>query len=274
MRKSFVLGVIIPSISNPFFTAVARAVEDTALEAGYAVTICSSDQDLAKERRYLGVLRNRMADGALITVANTEKSDLSPLLASGMPVVLVDRCLSGVTLDSVTIDTRRGAYMAVEHLLERGYRRIGLVGGPPPVSTATSKLEGFCQALRDRGLPVEQELLLAGAYTEESGYELGARLLGLRNPPDALVVANNQMTLGFFRLVKERGLRVPQEIAFVGFDDAPWASLVVPPVTVIDQPTYDLGRSATKMLLERLDGGREEVRHEVLPARLIVRGSC
>jgi LacI family transcriptional regulator len=274
LHKSFVLGVIIPSITNPFFTAVARAVEDTALEAGYAVAICSSDQDMARERRYLDVLRNRMVDGALVTVADRQSSDLAPLLQSGMPVVLVDRCLTGVTLDSVTVDTRRGAYMAVEHLLGRGYRRIGLVGGPPHVSTAVSKLEGFRQALTDHGLPIEADLMVAGEYTDASGYEAGARLLGLRNPPEAVVVANNQMTLGFFRLVRERCLRVPQEMAFIGFDDAPWAALVVPPVTVIDQPTYDLGRCATELLLERLDGGRREIRHAVLPTRLIVRGSC
>lgn len=274
MRKSFVLGVIIPSITNPFFTAVARAVEDAALEAGYAVTICSSDQDLAKERRYLQVLRNRMVDGALVAVADMHASDLTPLTQSGMPVVLVDRCLEGVTLDSVIVDTRRGAYMAVEHLISRGYRRIGMVGGPLGVSTAASKLEGFRQALADHGVPIGKDMVLSGDYTEASGYEIGRTLLAMRTPPDAVLVANNQMTLGFFRLVRERGLRVPQEIAFIGFDDAPWASLVVPPVTVVDQPMYELGQRATQMLLERMDGRRQEIRHDVLPTRLIMRGSC
>ncbi len=273
-HKSFVLGVIIPSITNPFFTAVARAVEDAALEAGYAVTICSSDQDLAKERRYLEVLRNRMVDGALVAVADMDASDLTPLTQSGMPVVLVDRCLQGVTLDSVIVDTRQGAYMAVEHLINRGYRRIGMVGGPLGVSTAASKLEGFHQALADRGMPIDEDIVLTGDYTEASGYELGRTLLDMRTPPDAVLAANNQMTLGFFRLVRERGLRVPQEIAFIGFDDAPWASLVVPPVTVVDQPMYELGKRATQMLLERIDGRRQEIRHDVLPTRLIMRGSC
>jgi LacI family transcriptional regulator len=274
MRKSFVLGVLIPSITNPFFTSVARAVEDTALEAGFAVTICSSDQDLGKERRYIDVLRNRMVDGAIVVVTDMNRSDLTPLAANDMPIVLVDRCLRGVTLDSVTIDTSRGAYRAVEHLLRLGYRRVALIGGPKDVSTAVSKEQGYRQALTDYKHEVDEGLILSGAYTEPDGYALGQALLALPDPPDAVLVANNQMTLGFVRLVRERGLRVPQEIAYIGFDDAPWASLVVPPVTVVDQPTYELGRRATEVLLERMDGRRQEPRHDVLPTRLILRGSC
>ena len=272
--KSFVLGVIIPSITNPFFTYVARAVEDAALAAGYAATICSSDQDLDKERRYMDVLRNRMVDGVLIVVADMQRSDLTPLEQNGMPIVLVDRRLECDSCDSVTVDTQRGAYHAVEHLLSVGYRRIALLGGPTGVSTALSKERGYRQALLDHGFPLNESLIVSGEYTEPQGYALGQTLLDLPQPPDAVLVANNQMTLGFVRLLRERGLRVPQEIAFIGFDDAPWASLVVPPVTVIDQPTYDLGRRATELLLERIEGRRQETSHVVLPTRLILRGSC
>jgi len=274
-RRSFVIGVVIPTISNPFFTDIVRAVEDVAHQAGYVVTIHSSDQDLAKERRYLQVLRRRMADGVIIAVADREASDMSPLTADGIPVVLVDRCLEGASLDSVTVDTKRGAYVAAEHLIERGYRRIAFLGGPRHVSTANDKLEGYRQALKEHGVPIHDELILFGDYTEASGRELGRRVLNMPHRPDAVLVANNVMTLGFFTVVREYGLRVPHEIAFIGFDDRQWASLVTPPVTMIDQPTYDLGRVATEMLLERMEGeqGREP-RHQVLPARLVVRGSC
>jgi len=191
-----------------------------------------------------------------------------------MPVVLVDRRLDCVTCDSVTVDTQHGAYHAVVHLLGLGYRRIALLGGPKDVSTAVSKEQGYRRALADSGSEVDESLILSGAYTEPDGYALGQALLDSPKAPDAVLVANNQMTLGFVRLVRERGLRVPQEIAYIGFDDAPWASLVVPPVTVIDQPTYELGRRATEMLLERMDGRRQDISHIVLPTRLILRGSC
>jgi DNA-binding LacI/PurR family transcriptional regulator len=250
-------------------------VEDVAHQAGYAVTIHSSDQDLAREQRCLQVLCNRMVDGVLIAVADRQASNLSPLIKHDVPVVLIDRCLDGVSLDSVTVDTRRGAYTAVEHLIQRGYRRIGLLGGPQSVSTANDKLEGYCQALREHGLAVDDELILLGDYTEASGRELARRFLDMPQPPDAVLVANNVMTLGFFAVVREYGLRVPQEIAFIGFDDRQWASLVVPPVTMIDQPIYELGRIATEMLLERMAGDEVGgVRQRVLRTRLIVRGSC
>lgn len=274
-RRSFVLGVVLPTIANPFFTDIVRAVEDVAHQAGYAVTIHSSDQDLAREQRCLQVLCNRMVDGVLIAVVDRQASDLSPLIKRDVPVVLIDRCLDGVSLDSVTVDTRRGAYTAVEHLIQRGYRRIGMLGGPQSVSTANDKLEGYCQALREHGLAVDDELILLGDYTEASGRELARRFLDMPQPPDAVLVANNVMTLGFFAVVREYGLRVPQEIAFIGFDDRQWASLVVPPVTMIDQPIYELGRIATEMLLERMAGDEVGgVRQRVLRTRLIVRGSC
>jgi len=277
--RTLVIGVIVPNISNAYFTDVLRAVEDVALQAGYVVTVCSSDQDLAKERRYIDVLRNRMVDGALIAVADREQSDLRPLTESNVPVVLIDRRLDSCPdCDSVTVDTRHGAYVAVQHLIQRGYNRIGIIGGPMGVSTALDKLEGFRDALRDRGMPVDDNLIFEGDYTETSGADIGRRIFRMAEPPQAVLITNNLMTLGFFRVVKEYGLRVPHDIAFVSFDDSTWASLVSPPVTLVDQPTYQLGKTATEILLDRMDGEPNHVqagaRHRVLRPRLIIRGSC
>ena len=275
IRKTMVLGVIIPTIVNPFFTDIVRGVEDVASRAGYVVTVHSSDNDLAKERRYLNVLRNRKVDGVLIAVAHQQESNLGPLVESGVPVVLVDRCLDGAPLDSVTVDTRQGAYLAVELLIQRGYKRIGFLGGPPSVSTANDKLAGYRAALQDYGLPADEGLILSGDYTEASGRELGRRLINLPGRPDAVLVANNLMTLGFFTVVREYGLRVPHEIAFIGFDDRQWAWLVTPPITMIEQPTYELGHIATQMLLERVTGEYAgEERHQILRTKLLIRGSC
>ena len=276
LSRSFTIGLIIPSIANPFFTAIARAIEDTAIKAGYAVFICSSDQDLAKEGRYIDVLRDRMVDGAIVTIADAIRSDLSPLLQSGMPVVLVDRSLSGIEnkVDTVFVDTRRGAYAAVEYLIQRGYKRIAMIGGPAAISTANEKMIGYRQALTDHGYDLDDALVINGEYTERGGCAAAQYLLGLPHPPDAVLVASNQMTLGFFTCLRERGIRVPQELAFVGFDDASWSSIAVPPITVVDQPTYDVGRIAAQMILERINDGQRLPRHEMLPTRLIIRGSC
>lgn len=274
LKKTFVLGAIVPSIANPYFTAVIRAVEDVAVPAGYVVTVGSSDNDITKERRHVDVLCDRMVDGALVTVADMCNSDLTPLIDSGIPVVLVDRVLDKESLSSVTVDTYHGAYAAVEHLVQRGYRRIGLLAGPPSISTANDKLRGYRQALLDNGLGVDERLIVNGHYTEQGGIEAGRCLLDLSAPPDAVLAASNQMTLGLFTAVKQRGLRMPQQIALIGFDDANWASVVVPPVTVVDQPTYELGRTSVQILLDNLSDGAQAPQHRVLHTRLLIRGSC
>jgi len=278
LKRTFVIGVIVPNISNAYFTDVVRAVEDVALEAGYVVTVVSSDQDLAKERRHIEVLRNRLVDGALVAVADRFRSDLSPLLGNEVPVVLIDRRLeSCTTCDSVTVDVRQGAYTAVEYLMERGYERIAMIGGPESVSTAVDKLEGYKQALVDHGRTVDESLIYTGEYTEQHGSRLAREMLRAANPPQAVLVANGLMTLGLVRVIKEYGLRVPHDLAYIAFDDSTWASLVTPPVTLVAQPTRELGRAATELLLGRLEGDVEpegEPRHVVLRPSLLVRGSC
>ena len=274
MSTSFVLSVIVPSITDPFFSEIARAIEDVAYATGYSVNICSSDGALEKEQRHLQAVSRRRVDGVFIKVADMHKSNLAPLIRSGIPVVLVDRMLDGAALDTVTVDTRQGASAAVDYLVQRGYRRIATLAGPQHVSTAIHKLEGYCQALVDNGLAVDASLIAIGDYTEASGRQLGRQLLDLPEPPDAFLVANNQMTFGFFSVLRERGLRIPQQIALIGFDDSDWTSIAIPPITVIDQPAYEVGHVAAQMLLERLADSDREPQHRILSTRLIVRGSC
>ena len=274
MSKSFVLSVIVPSITDPFFTEFVRAIDEVAYSTGYSVNICSSDGMLDKEQRHLEAVSRRRVDGVFIKVADMHKSNLTPLIQSGIPVVLVDRMLDGAALDTVMVDTRQGAYTAVDYLIQRGYRRIATLAGPQHVSTAIQKLDGYRQALVDNGLTIDASLIAIGDYTESSGRHLGRQLLDLPTPPDAFLVANNQMTYGFFSVVRERGLRIPQQIALIGFDDSDWTSMAIPPITVIDQPAYEVGHVAAQMLLDRLADSDREPQHRILSTRLIVRGSC
>jgi DNA-binding LacI/PurR family transcriptional regulator len=273
MRKTFTIGLIIPTITNPFFTNIARAVEDTALKAGYVVTVFSSDQSRSKEERYLELLCTRMVDGALVAVTDRKQSSLDALVKTGIPVVLIDRQVDHFSFDRVMVDTYEGTYRAVEFLLQRGYRRIGLIAGPQNVSTAVDKLNGYTQALRDHNLPFAEQYIFYGDYTEESGINLGREMLRQSQPPDAVIVSNNLMTIGFFRVIKELGLRIPHEIALVGFDDMSWASLVTPPITMIDQPMYELGKTAVECLLDRIGGNSCQPRTHVLHTKMVIRGS-
>lgn len=273
MRKSFVLGLIIPNITNPFFANIARAVEDIALQSGYVVTIFSSDQNLVKEKHYTEFMCNRMVDGAVVAVADQFSSNLDQLANTEIPVVLIDRHLENSTFDRVMVDTFGATYRAVEYLIERGYKRIGMIAGPQNVSTAVDKARGYQQAIVDHKMPLEENLLLYGDYTEESGIALGRQILCQPNHPDALIVSNNLMTLGIYRVIKEYGLRIPHEIALIGFDDIHWSSLVTPPITMIDQPTYELGQKAIEFLLDRIAGNTQEPRTHILRTQLIIRGS-
>ena len=273
-RRSLVIGVIIPNISNPFFTIVAQAVQEVAEQAGYIVTICSSHENLATENKYLQLMHNRRVDGVIIGVVDRNMTQLTALLQSSVPIVLVDRRLEGAAIDSVTVDNQRGAYIAVEHLIQRGYQRIAMLGGSASISTAVDRLAGYRQALHDNDLSVDETLVVAGSYTKESGVELGKRLLSLPDPPTAVLVASNQMALGFFGVVKEYGLHIPHTVAIIGFVDGVWTSLVTPPITVIDVPDYDLGKSAAEMLLKRIRGEETgEPKHVVLRTKLVIRGS-
>jgi LacI family transcriptional regulator len=273
MRKSFVLGLIIPSITNPFFTNIARAVEDIALQSGYVVTIFSSDQSLSKENLYLDFMCNRRVDGALIAVADQYKSNLDLLVNAEIPIVLIDRLLENSSFDRVMVDTYGGTYRAVEYLLERGYKRIGMIAGPQNVSTAVDKVLGYKKALADQKVELDEDLLLYGDYTEASGLSLGGKILSQSHPPDALIVSNNLMTLGVYRVIKEYGLKIPHEIALVGFDDMTWSTIVVPPITMIEQPTYELGKKAIEFLLNRLAGSSNEPQTHIIRTKMNIRGS-
>lgn len=274
-NRSFVIAVLIPDVANPFFAELLRAVEDRALEAGYAVMICSSGSDLSREARYLQVLCNRYVDGALIAVASSAHSDLTPMREAAIPAVLVDRLLPGCGYDSVVVDNKSAAATAVSYLVARGYSRLGILTGQQDVTTSSGRLAGFRMALVEHGLAVADSHVFQGDYMEDTGVAIGRRLVTMVDPPDAVLVTNNPMTLGFFRAVTEAGWRVPHDIAVIGFDDSNWTVLATPPITVIDQSPYDLGVQAMGLLLDRLasrDG--HEPRSIVLPTRLIRRGSC
>ena len=183
--------------------------------------------------------------------------------------------VEGFDLDSVTLDARAGAYTATAYLITRGFRRVATIAGPQTRSGAIGKLEGYRQALVDHNMDARDEYVLYGDYTQESGAHLTSALLDLPEPPDAILVANERMTMGLLRVVQDRGLWIPRDLGIVGFNDFEWPSLIVPPLSMVSQPIRELGARAMRMLLERVRGDyRGPARHVVLPTRLERRGSC
>lgn len=268
-QEAAVVALIISDVENPFFTAIARGVEDVAHAVGYSVVLCNSDEDAEKERRYVDVAIQERAAGVIVSPTPTASS-VDALLQRGTPLVAVDRPLAGRESDTVLVDTRLAARQATTHLIEQGYSRIGCVTGPVGVRTADDRLAGYRDALnagRQRGLVRRTVFKAAGAE------QAVADLLDQDDRPDALLVANSAMALGALAALRARGLRAGRDVGLVAFDDVPWAALVDPPMTVVAQPAYELGTVAAQLLLARIADNTRPATTTTLEARLIERAS-
>jgi LacI family transcriptional regulator len=264
-------AVIIADIENPFFTSVVRGIEDVAHANGYRLVLCNSDGDVEKEASYLDIaIRERMS-GVVIAAASTTGSHIDRLLDDGIPVVAIDRRLEGADVDAVVVDNHAGACAATLHLIEAGYRRIGCIVGPGEVSTSAERLNGYRTALRLAGHRYDKTLVRRADYRELGAYKAASGLLQLADPPDALFVANNLMTVGAIRAIHANGLSIPDDIGLVGFDDSPLAEMLRPTVTVVAQPVHEIGRTAAELLLDA--HADRPARDVVLAPRLVERES-
>lgn len=272
-RRTHTIALVITDVTNPFWTTVARGVEDKAVENGFSVILCNTDEDPEKERDYIEVLLQKRVDGIIIAPTGREASSHTALLDGMIPYVLIDRCVLGSGADVVYGDSVGGAYELIKHLVQVGHRCIGLITGPAHVSTADDRLAGYRRALDDFGIPFDPELVLRGDYDEESGYELTKRLLSLPRRPTAIFAGNNFIAVGAIRALRDAGLQVPQDMAVVTFDEIPQLSVVYPFLTVAAQPAYEMGTIAAQMLLERLAGMAGERREVVLKTQLVIRAS-
>jgi LacI family transcriptional regulator len=272
-RAAMVLGIIISDITNPFFTALVRGVEDRAQLAGYSVVLANADEDVAKEARYLEVAAAEQMAGVLLSPASSTLTSIDVLTERGIPVVTIDRRLPAADVDSVTVNNRQAALEAVQHLIAQGCRRVGFVAGPVQTTTGASRLAGYRAALRAAGRSVDPALTAYADFRTEGGYAATRQLLQMRSRPDGLLISNNLMTVGGMQAIAEARLDVPRDIAVVGFDDANWATALRPPLSVVTQPTYEIGRTAAELLLRRIAGEKFASRRVVLQAQLMPRGS-
>ncbi|MDA3626302.1 LacI family DNA-binding transcriptional regulator [Saccharopolyspora sp. WRP15-2] len=271
-QETAVLALIIADVENPFFTAIARGVEDVAHAAGYSVVLCNSDDEPEKEREYIDVaLQERVAGVLLSPTGHGESAEL--LGRHTTPVVAVDRPLPNSPSDTVLVDSRLAAAEAVQHLADQGYRRIACLTGPSGVLTADDRLAGYRDGLRTAGLPESDELVRRSEFKAAGAKQAAHSLLTQPDRPDAVLVGNNMMAVGVLETCAELGMRPGRDIGVVAFDDAPWATLLDPPLTVVAQPAYDVGAVAAQLLLGRIAGERGEVTTTTLSAHLVARAS-
>lgn len=273
-QQTHTLGMVVTDIANPFFPAIVRGAEDAAQKAGYSVLLCNSDDKHEKEALYLELLLSKRVDGIILNKTPSELSltQRKMLADAKVPIVLLMRTCPGLKTDIVQTDDRQGAFEAVSHLARIGHRRIGLVSGPMDVSNARARRQGYNKALAASGLESPSELIFEGNYRIDSGYRAGLALLPHR--PDAVLVTNYLMTVGFMSAADEMGLRCPEDFALVSFDDYPWLGCFRPRLTTIELPKYELGDAAVRLLLERIQNKRTNAATVNLQPQLRVRESC
>lgn len=265
-------AVIISDINNPFFTAMVRGVEDVAQRSQYSVVLCNADEDPDKEAGYISAVLSEQMAGVIISPTR-RSTHIGRLLGAGAPVVAIDREVEGAEMDTVLVDNEHGALLATEHLLAQGCQRIACIMGPREVTTASQRLRGYRAALRAAGRPLERDLVRYADFREAGGHAAMADLLESRTEPDAVFAGNDLMTVGALACLTERGIKVPDEVAVVGFDDVAWAGYLRPPLSTVSQPTYELGRTAASLLLARIAEPRRPASRITLHTELRVRGS-
>src|SRR5512139_3258174 len=223
-RHSHTIALIVPDIANPFWTTVARGVEDTAAENDYRTILCNTDEDPAKETNYLNLLVERRVDGVIIAPATRERKRLALLKQLQVPCVLIDRRVEGFKADLVYGDSHTGTRLLIDHLIGLGHRRIALINGPSTISTAQDRADGYRESLEAHGLAVDEGLIFQGDFKQENGYRLAQRVLACDPRPAAIFAANNFIAIGALQALREAGLRVPEDIALVCIDDVPYLS--------------------------------------------------
>lgn len=289
------IGLVISDIANPFFTAVARGVESEMNQYGYHTIFSNTDEDSHREEEYLRMLSGRRIDGLIIAPTGVPSKTLFQMAEAGLPIVLLDRAAPGLDAPLVTVDNQGGGYEATKHLIELGHRRIGVLTGMETISTQEERVNGYRKAMTEAGIPVDENLIvranprfyhnrpdliplsppefLTNNQMTPTAYFALQSLLDLTDRPTALFVTNNQMTLGTLYALRERGLNCPNHISLISFDDHDWASLFSPPLTVVRQPTYKLGQTAARLLMDLIHQ-KTPPSHSVLPVEFIARESC
>lgn len=266
-QSTQVWALIISDIENPFFTAVARGVEDTAQQNGYSVMLCNSDEDPEKESRYLSVAGQDRVAGVILS-PHSASTNVSAL--NRIPLVVIDRTLNA-PFDVVLVRSRLGAQQATKHLLDEGWHRPACITGPQDAETATERSAGYLQALEGTGIEPQVQYQ---RFRSAEGALATAELLDGKNPPDSFFIGNASLALGVLAELSKRGLRPGVDVGLISFDDAPWAPFINPPISVVAQPAYDIGVQAAQLLVQRIANAGPQAPREVnLATSLVVRES-
>jgi len=273
-QKSGMIGVLVPDISDQFFSLMIRGIENISYQNGYSVVICDAENSLEKEKKYIKVLLKEMVEGVILTSSGIENEKVKELIKERIPVILADRKLKNGDFPYIGSDGVKDSYELTKYLIDLGYTEIGFLKGPSGVATATERFKGYIRAMEQNRLIVNENYLKQGDYTFQSGYIAGKELVNFSRLPQAIIATNDLMAIGIIRALEERGLRIPQDIGVAGFGNIPLSSIVKPKLTTIEIPAYDIGREAALILLSHIKRKRKRIKIKIVDTKLIKGESC
>ncbi|WP_046176738.1 LacI family DNA-binding transcriptional regulator [Domibacillus indicus] len=273
MSETTTILVVVPDITNTFFSNVLRGIEFVALENGYQVLLGDADNNAEREKGYLSILRQKKAAGMILLTAGIEAETVEEI-ASEYPVVLACEYLEGVNVPTVSIDNVSSARKATEYLINLGHKKIGFISGPMNSVLGRDRMKGFYQAMAQYNLKVEPDLVQEGNFSYKSGLDMMHKLLAYSHPPTAVFAANDEMAFGAINAIEQKGLTVPNDISVIGFDDIQFSSIFKPALTTISQPTFDIGTKAMELLIGLMTKQEMEKTQYILENKLVLRDSC
>ncbi len=277
-QNSNIIGLIIPDIGSYFVMMVVKGIENVLQENGYMFFLNTTDEKIEKEKKIVKFMCDQFVDGIIVAPAIGDHSFYNEITKEkGTPIVFLDRKPFGIRRDLVLADNFKGSYEAICLLIKKGHKKIGIISGPPGLTSTDERLNGYIRALNEYGLPVDDSLIKFGDNTFESGYKLTEELFEEKKIT-ALYVVNDAMSLGSVQFLKKKAIKIPEQLALIGFDDSMWSLIVDPPLTVVQQPAYEIGKKAAELLLQRIREKESKTKYEYeehrLQTKLIIRKSC
>ncbi|AEG62025.1 LacI family DNA-binding transcriptional regulator [Desulforamulus ruminis] len=253
-NKTYSVGVLIPRISDIFCTQVIEGIEEVLEPLNYSILICSSNDKLELQREKINFLQNKCVDGIIAMPVTSAEFNVDKVTGNGTPVVLIDRLVKDCELDAVVADNVNGAYLAVEMIINKGHQKIGIIAGPQEIYTAQERLMGYLRALNDYHIEVNEDYIIHTQYKKDGGIDAFHQLISLPDRPTAIFTTNYPITVNTMRLMLEKGLQIGQDVSLCGYDQTELFQMLNPPISVVVQPSKEIGIQAAEILLKRIGG--------------------
>jgi len=270
-RRTRTIGVVIADNRNPFYAEVLNGVEEAAREKNYHIILANTQRDYRKEEEAINLLLAKRVDGLLITPVQDRDDDIKNLIDANIPFVVVGRDFENIEVDAVYNDEVKGGFLATDYLIKKGHKRIALIDGFLYKSPAKGRLEGYKKALNKYKIPLDESLISVGDINIEDGYERTKQMLEKNLDFTAIFAYNDMMAFGVMQAIKKKGLRIPEDIGLVGYDDIPFSSLISPALTTIRLKKQELGIESVKLLLSHINGNRKKAKKIILDLDIIAR---